>query len=276
MQAIKKALVACTLNNFMRSLSSQAPLQIIEDNGVRKIILSDIKTKNSLSLNMVSSLFQAVKNNENNPKLRCIVISAMPQGRNPIFSSGFNLKELNDPNCRKVFEDFNLLMLAILRSPVPVIAAVDGLAAAAGCQLVAQCDIAVCTPNSFFSTPGANFGVFCSTPGIPLMRSIGRKNAAYMLFTGHPLTAQEALEAGLVSHVSNQLDDLVKHITDGISSKSRAVIQLGKSFLYQQIEMNISTAYEKGAEIMRKNLELDDGIEGLKSFIEKRKPVWKQ
>jgi len=167
-------------------------------------------------------------------------------------------------------------MLGIMQCPVPVIAVVQGLAAAAGCQLVATSDIAICTENSTFSTPGANFGIFCSTPGIAVGRAVPRKVAAQMLFTGLPLTAHEALEAGLVSKVVTQesLDEEVQKVVDAISHKSRSVLELGKKFLYEQLEMDIKTAYRHGEEIMVKNLTMVDSQEGIRSFMEKRKPVW--
>ncbi|XP_016839534.1 enoyl-CoA hydratase domain-containing protein 3, mitochondrial isoform X2 [Nasonia vitripennis] len=177
---------------------------------------------------------------------------------------------------RSVFEMCAQLMKAIDKSPVPVIAAVDGLAAAAGCQLVAACDIVVCTERSSFSTPGANFGIFCSTPGIPLIRNVPRKVAAHMLFTGLPISAQEAYLAGLVSKVvpTDMLEEEVKKITDAINEKSRSVVRLGKRFIREQVEVDADTAYSLGTEIMVNNLKLKDAQEGIKSFSEKRRPSW--
>lgn len=168
-------------------------------------------------------------------------------------------------------------MLEIIKSPVPVLAKVNGLAAAAGCQLVATCDIAICTQRSSFSTPGANFGIFCSTPGIALARSVNRMRASQMLLTGLPITANEALQAGLVSQVTadNDLDRVVDANVKAISHKSRAVIELGKKFFYQQIQMDVKSAYTHGADTMANNLGLEDGKEGIQSFIEKRKAQWK-
>ncbi|XP_014292411.1 enoyl-CoA hydratase domain-containing protein 3, mitochondrial isoform X2 [Halyomorpha halys] len=248
-------------------------LEITQENGIRRIVLNDTKTRNSLSKNMVLALKEAVTKDNTNKNLRCIIITA----KGPVFSAGHNLKELHsDISCRSVFQDCNELMMAIVQTPVPVIAAVDGLAAAAGCQLIAQCDITVCTKRSTFSTPGAAFGIFCSTPGIPLMRSVGRKTAAYMLFTGHPLTAQEAYNAGLVSRITenDELEKEVNCITSAILEKSHAVISLGKKFFYEQVEMDLKAAYEKGGKVMADNLAHKDGAEGVKSFTEKRKPIW--
>lgn len=167
-------------------------------------------------------------------------------------------------------------MQSILQSPVPIIAKVDGLAAAAGCQLVATCDIVVCSDHSRFSTPGANFGIFCSTPGIAVARAVPRMKASYMLLTGLPISAQEAEKIGLVTEVtsSENLDAKVDAICEAIKNKSRSVIELGKKFFYKQINMDIKTAYEYGGQTMVRNLGMKDGIEGIQSFVEKRKAIW--
>ncbi|XP_015108675.1 enoyl-CoA hydratase domain-containing protein 3, mitochondrial isoform X2 [Diachasma alloeum] len=209
--------------------------------------------------------------------LRSIVISAAP---GKVFSAGHNLKELasatGSEHHKEVFQTAAALMQTIATVPVPVIAAVDGLAAAAGCQLVSACDIVICTERSSFSTPGANFGIFCSTPGIPLVRNVPRKVAAHMLFTGLPISAHEAYNSGLVSKVvaNDQLDAEVQRTADSINSKSRSVVRLGKNFFYEQLELDASTAYTYGTEIMVGNLQLKDGQEGINSFIGKRKPKW--
>lgn len=250
--------------------------KITQSDGVRKIFMTSQKTRNALSLKMMEDLIDGITCNQNDPSLRCIVL----YGEGKVFSAGHNLKELTSKDGsefhQQVFSTCSKLMLGILQCPVPVIAVVQGLAAAAGCQLVATCDIAVCTENSSFSTPGANFGVFCSTPGIAVGRAVPRKVAAHMLFTGLPLSAEEALQAGLVSKVvsANGLDDEVKKIVDSICSKSRSILELGKKFLYQQLETDIKTAYRMGEEIMVKNLSMVDGQEGVRSFVEKRKPCW--
>lgn len=167
-------------------------------------------------------------------------------------------------------------MQKISQYPVPIIAAVDGLAAAAGCQLVAACDIAICTERSSFSTPGANFGIFCSTPGIPLVRNVPRKTAMYMLFTGFSISGKEAYEAGLVSKVvpNDKLEEEIEKITAAINYKSRSIVHIGKTFLYEQMDLEVPTAYFLGTEKMVHNLRMKDAQEGIDSFIQKRKPVW--
>ncbi|XP_046673480.1 enoyl-CoA hydratase domain-containing protein 3, mitochondrial [Homalodisca vitripennis] len=251
--------------------------RMVQEKGVRTITLCDVKTRNSLSLSTINAIIHQMTTNNEDTGLRCIVLRA----EGPVFSSGHNLKEFDGSKKgteeqREVFAACTRLMLQVVEAPVPVVAVVNGLAAAAGCQLVAQCDIALCTPNSTFSTPGASFGLFCSTPGIAVARTVNRKMALRMLLTGLPITAEEAHLAGLVSKVvpAESLDSELKIITDAIESKSRAVISLGKKFFYQQIERDLHTAYQLGEETMVKNLLLRDGQEGIKSFIEKRKPTW--
>lgn len=246
------------------------------EDGVGTILLDNEKTRNSLSLDMMNSIHSNIVDNQHDTALRCIVLAA--QGR--VFSAGHNLKELTaehgSDHHRQIFDKCSELIDAIRLAPVPVIAKVDGLAAAAGCQLVASCDMAICSDISTFSTPGASFGIFCSTPGIAVVRAIPRMRAAYMLFTGLPITANEALEAGLVSKVvpKAQLNEEVNNICKAIASKSRSVIALGKQFFYKQIPLDVPTAYELGAKIMVENLAMTDGREGIKSFAEKRPPRW--
>ncbi|XP_077294532.1 enoyl-CoA hydratase domain-containing protein 3, mitochondrial [Arctopsyche grandis] len=247
-----------------------------EQNGIRNIILNHTKTRNSLSLDMMSTLVEAITNNKDDPKLRSIVLSANGQ----VFSAGHNLKELTDEKGidyhKTVFRKSTELMTSIISSPVPVIAKINGLAAAAGCQLIATCDIIVCSEHSSFSTPGANFGIFCSTPGIAIGRSVPKATAMHMLLTGFPLTAKEAYTSGLVTKVvpEDQLDLEVATICEAISAKSRSVVSLGKQFYYKQISQGIYDAYKLGEEIMVMNINLPDGQEGINSFAQKRKPKW--
>ncbi|XP_046396130.1 enoyl-CoA hydratase domain-containing protein 3, mitochondrial [Ischnura elegans] len=246
-------------------------------NGMKSVVLSDPKTRNCLSVSMMEDIIEDILVDQNNFEVRCIVISA----EGPVFSSGHNLKELagrGKEGCAEIFAICSTLMNAIADAPVPIVAAVDGVAAAAGCQLVAACDLAVCTQRSTFSTPGASWGLFCSTPGIPLARAVPRKVAAHMLFTGLPISAEVALRAGLVSSVvdDGKLDEEVAKVVESISKKSRDVLALGKKFFYQQIEMDLCSAYRLGESVMVGNIGLPDGQEGLKSFAEKRQPQWKE
>ena len=177
----------------------------------------------------------------------------------------------------RIFGECSRMMMDIVRSRVPVLAAVDGVAAAAGCQLVAICDMAVATKRSSFSTPGANFGIFCSTPGIPLARCVPRKAAADMLLTGRPVSAETALRTGLVSRLAEdeaELDKMVDEICADVISKPSKVIELGKAFFQAQLEMGLSQALEAGGNVMVDNLDYKDAQEGISAFKEKRKPKW--
>uniref|UniRef100_A0A2P2I6R6 Enoyl-CoA hydratase domain-containing protein 3, mitochondrial n=1 Tax=Hirondellea gigas TaxID=1518452 RepID=A0A2P2I6R6_9CRUS len=258
-----------------RRLSSGVPglLEVQQEGGVRTITLADAKTRNSLSLEMLAGLRAAVT--EECPALRCVVIRAA----GPVFSAGHNLKQIlsgDRSEHTEVFSSCASLMLSLQQLPVPVVAQVDGVAAAAGCQLVAACDIVIATEHSTFSTPGGSVGIFCSTPGIPLVRCVPRKVSAAMLLTGRAITAQQALQAGLVSIVvpKQQLEQEVASVVAAIVSKSCAVLALGKRFMYAQMQMTEEEAYREGTCVMVNNVNMVDGQEGIKSFVEKRKPVW--
>ncbi|CAK1587022.1 unnamed protein product [Parnassius mnemosyne] len=249
---------------------------INESDGIRNIILHDEKTKNSLSLNMMNNLIEAINANKEDISLRAIVLSA----KGNVFSAGHNLKELQVSDGieqhKLIFRKSTELMQSIIQSPVPVIAKVNGFATAAGCQLVATCDMIICSDTSKFSTPGANFGIFCSTPGIAIGRSVPKSRAMYMLLTGKPISAQEAYDSGLVTKVvsAEKLDDEVLNIIDQIKQKSRSVITLGKHFFYKQIKLDLLDAYKLGEEVMVNNINMNDGQEGIRSFVEKRKAHW--
>nr|XP_013189764.1 unnamed protein product [Amyelois transitella] len=272
---------AATLTKYSRSLpiftrkNSQYVLTT-ETNGTREITLNHEKTKNSLSLDMMSDLTEAINRNKDDITLRAIVLSA----KGNVFSAGHNLKELQSSTGleqhKLVFQKATELMKSIIQSPVPVIAKVNGFATAAGCQLVATCDMIVCSDTSKFSTPGANFGIFCSTPGIAIGRCMPKSRATYMLFTGEPITAREAYESGLVTKLvpADQLDREVNEIVEKIKLKSRRVITLGKQFFYKQIDLDLLEAYKLGEDTMVQNINIDDGQEGIRSFVEKRNANW--
>ncbi|KAB1254114.1 Enoyl-CoA hydratase domain-containing protein 3; mitochondrial [Camelus dromedarius] len=198
----------------------------------------------------------------------------------PVFSSGHDLKELTDeqgPDYHaEVFRTCSEVMMMIQNHPVPVIAMVNGLATAAGCQLVASCDIAVASDKSSFATPGVNIGLFCSTPGVALGRAVPRKVALEMLFTGEAMSAQEALLHGLLSRVvpEERLEEETMRIARKVASLSRPVVSLGKAAFYRQLAQDLRTAYHLASQTMVDNLGLPDGQEGIKAFLQKRKPVW--
>ncbi|XP_075620546.1 enoyl-CoA hydratase domain-containing protein 3, mitochondrial isoform X2 [Balearica regulorum gibbericeps] len=244
--------------------------------GVRNIILNNPRKRNALSLSMLQCLREDLLHDVKSKDLRVIVISA----EGPVFCSGHDLKELSSEDDVKyhsqVFEICAEVMTLIQKLPVPVIAKVNGLATAAGCQLVASCDIAVASEKSQFATPGVNIGLFCSTPGVALGRSLPRKVALEMLFTGQPLSAQEALMHGLVSKVvpEDKLEEETMKISQKICESSKSILALGKATFYRQMAQDLDTAYKMTTQVMVDNLTLRDGQEGIEAFIQKRKPVW--
>ncbi|XP_016072430.1 PREDICTED: enoyl-CoA hydratase domain-containing protein 3, mitochondrial [Miniopterus natalensis] len=225
---------------------------------------------------MLKSLQSDILHEAESKDLKVIIISA----EGPVFSSGHDLKELTDEQRpeyhAEVFQTCSEVMMLIQNHPVPVIAMVNGLATAAGCQLVASCDIAVASDKSSFATPGVNIGLFCSTPGVALGRAVPRKVALEMLFTGEPISAQEALLHGLLSRVvpEEQLEKETMRIAKKIASLSRPVVSLGKATFYKQVRQDLRTAYHLASQTMVDNVALQDGQEGIKAFIQKRKPAW--
>jgi len=261
-----------------RQIHKSAPCyqltKIVECDGVREIILNDQKTRNSLSIPMMTEILDGICNKIDDENLRVIVLSSSLE---KIFSAGHNLKELEAKDSveerKEIFGKLTKIISAIRTAPVPVVGKVNGLAAAAGCQLVSSCDILVASDNSSFSLPGADVGIFCSTPGVAVGRVSSRMKSSYMLFTGLPITAAEANIAGMVSCTvpSEKLDREIDRICTSIKRKSRAVVALGKEFYYKQLPMDISDAFEAAENVMVKNLSTNDGKEGIKSFIEKKK-----
>ncbi|XP_065163822.1 enoyl-CoA hydratase domain-containing protein 3, mitochondrial [Atheta coriaria] len=267
------------LTQLQRRLYSQHASKltnVTNNEGVKTITMCNPKTGNCLSIPMMQELISNISAEWECKDLRVIVLAA--EGK--IFSSGHDLKELSEEAGResqeKVFSVASSLMRSIIECPVPIIAAVNGYAVASGCQLVAQCDLAVCTDISKFSTPGVNVGIFCSTPGVALARSVPKATTLKMLFTGKPIGAEEAVQTGLVSHCCSKedFDKVLDELCADIVRKSRAVVEMGKRFYYKQIDQDIMTAYKNGGRVMVENLNLADGIEGVNSFVDKRKPKW--
>ncbi|KAH8234479.1 hypothetical protein KR038_011920 [Drosophila bunnanda] len=246
-----------------------------EQDGVREITLNHPKTLNSLSLEMMTALQEALLRDKDSVDLRCVVLGA--QGK--VWSAGHNLKELhNDPKIQAcVFQKLTDIINDIQQLPVPVIGKVNGYAAAAGCQLVVSCDMVICSKTSRFSTPGAGVGVFCSTPGVAIARVMSRPKSAFMLMTGLPISGEEAFISGLATKAvpAEELDKEIDEITGAIKAKSRAVIALGKEFYYKQLAMSQTEAYAAAQAKMCENFQLEDTKEGISSFFEKRPPSWK-
>ncbi|XP_059894645.1 enoyl-CoA hydratase domain-containing protein 3, mitochondrial [Gadus macrocephalus] len=247
-----------------------------QNNGIRRIILNNPRKRNALSLSMLQSLRNDILIDANNDDLRVIIISA----NGPVFSSGHDLKELTSLQGREyhtqVFQACSEVMTLIQDIPVPVIAMVNGVATAAGCQLVASCDIAMVTEKSTFATPGVNVGLFCSTPAVAIGRAVPRKVAMEMLFTGTPISACDALLHGLVSKVvpEERLEEETLAVAQRICQASQPVVALGKATFHRQMAQGRDAAYATASKVMVDNLALRDGQEGIRAFIEKRKPVW--
>ena len=247
------------------------------NNGISRIKLNEPSTYNALSLNMLESLIESFKNFHKDEKTKVIIIEGSGKG----FSAGHNLKEINTlkekPDYKKLFNLCSELMMAIINNKKPVIAKVHGAAFAAGCQLVATCDLALSTNEAIFATPGVNMGLFCSTPMVAVSRNVNRKKTMKMLLTGEPINAQYAKEIGLINdHFENsKLDEEVLKLAETIASKSSKVVKIGKEAFYKQLEMPVEEAYKYTSEIMSENMMTLDAKEGISAFLEKRTPNWK-
>ena len=245
--------------------------------GVATLTLNRPDQYNALSSALLAALQSAVRDLTREESIRVVVIA----GAGKAFCAGHDLKEIHehaDPDfAKEMFERCRQLMTALTRLPQPVIARVHGHAYAAGCQLVAQCDLAVAVTDARFATSGVNYGLFCSTPGVPLARNIPRKRAMEMLLTGEPIDAATALAWGLVNRVvpADRLDAEVQALARSIMAKSRAVIAAGKKVFYEQDGDNLDQAYRVATAAMVDNVKAEDGKEGIAAFVGKRKPRWK-
>ena len=247
------------------------------NNGISRIKLNEPSTYNALSLNTLKSLIECFKNFNDDEKTKVIIIEGSGKG----FSAGHNLKEIKSlkgkSDYKKLFNLCSELMMTIVNNSKPVIAKVHGAAFAAGCQLVATCDLALSTNDAIFATPGVNIGLFCSTPMVAVSRNVSRKKTMKMLITGEPITAQHAKEIGLINdHFQNSsLEEEVSKLAETIASKSNKVVKIGKEAFYKQLEMSLSEAYKYTSEVMSENMMSLDAKEGISAFLEKRIPNWK-
>ena len=247
------------------------------DAGIVWITLNRPGVRNALSLAMMEALDQALIAAGADPDVRVIVIA----GAGAAFCAGHDLRELREtptqPHYEETFATCSRLMLRITHLSKPVIARVHGVATAAGCQLVATCDLAVAAESARFSTPGVNIGLFCSTPAVALSRAVGRKAAMEMLLTGDLIDALEARRIGLVNRVVpvTELDAAVTALAVQIASKSAATLAIGKEAFYQQIDLDMQAAYRESAKVMTRNMMDVDAEEGIDAFLQKTAPVWK-
>ncbi|WP_434729996.1 enoyl-CoA hydratase [Rhizobium binae] len=249
--------------------------------GVRRLVLND-PPANALSIALLQALMAELEKAGSDADVRVVVIASTGS----VFSAGHDLKELT---AHRVDEDrgaaffeksFRLcadLMLKITHLPKPVIAEIDGLATAAGCQLVASCDLAICTDTSTFCTPGVNIGLFCSTPMVAVTRAAHRKQAMEMLLTGETIDASTAKDFGLVNRIvpKQYLAQVVAKYAAVIAGKSPLTLKIGKEAFYRQLELPVEGAYDYAARVMVENMLTQDAQEGIGAFLGKRKPVWK-
>ncbi len=243
--------------------------------GIAVLTLTNPRKRNVLSSRTLAALEEWLDWIAKDPEARVVVI----RSEGPVFSSGHDLNELVNGDAEDytaVFDACTRVMEGIRLLPKPVIAQVQGLATAAGCQLVATCDIAVAADTAAFATPGVQIGLFCTTPGVAVARSVMPKKAMEMLLTGRPISAQEALEFGLISRIApaDELEEQVMELARQIASASAQTLALGKAAFYKQIEMDRPSAYEFAGKVMVDNLLEDDAHEGITAFLEKRSPVW--
>ena len=262
--------------------AANEPVVLRENVGnIAVLTLNRPQARNSLSEAMLEALSHELEGLAADKRIRAVVVAA----RGSAFSAGHDLKELTAHRTdadggrsytRQIMQRCSAVMLAILRLPQPVIAAVEATATAAGCQLVATCDLAVASTSAKFCTPGVHIGLFCSTPMVALSRNLTRKHALEMLLTGDMISAEDAYRVGLVNRVvepGTAREEALK-LARKIAAKSTAVVRLGKEAFYRQLEMGIADAYEHATEVMVKNMMAHDAEEGISAFVEKRQPTW--
>ncbi len=261
----------------MNTTTSEAILLRADKAGIATLTLNRPNQYNALSNALLDSLLVEINKISADKTVRMVVIA----GAGKAFCAGHDLKEMRANYelgaTEALFKKCSEFMLALTKLPQPVIAKVHGMATAAGCQLVAQCDLAVCSDNASFATSGVNLGLFCSTPGVALARNLPRKQALEMLFTGEFIDAQTALQRGLVNRVVafEKLDQTVNELAQSIIAKPAEVISLGKKLFYEQMELGLSAAYGTASKTMACNFMLPEAAEGVDAFMQKRKPDWK-
>ncbi|RYF62625.1 MAG: enoyl-CoA hydratase [Comamonadaceae bacterium] len=263
----------------MTTMNSDDLLQITRDaRGVVTLTLNDPARFNALGTEMLSALQQALDDAGRDESVRAVVLAAAGKA----FCAGHNLKDMAaNPELayyQKLFAQCSRMMLTIHRLPVPVIARVQGMATAAGCQLVAQCDLAVAADTASFATSGIQYGLFCATPSVPLVRNVPAKRAMEMLLTGDFIDAPTALAQGLVNRAvpAEALDAEVGQLVQAILQKPRVAVAMGKALVYQQRELGMDAAYQLAGQAMAINMMDEAAQEGARAFAEKRQPYWKQ
>ncbi|HZQ31653.1 MAG TPA: enoyl-CoA hydratase [Mycobacterium sp.] len=261
----------------MSDLGGHSSVLVRADGPAARVTLNRPGKRNALSLDVMDELIATLRRLGEDSTVRVIVVDAV----GPAFSAGHDLGEMigrDLPFYQRLFDVCTELMETIHRVPQPVIAKVEGMATAAGCQLVAACDLAVAAEDARFATPGVKIGLFCSTPMVPLSRAVGRKRALEMLLTGRPITAATALEWGLVNRVvpAEALENEVREFVDAIVASSALTVALGKETFYAQIELDEHRAYDLTKAVMALNAGADDAQEGMCAFLEKRPATWRE
>ena len=250
---------------------------------ILNLTLNDPEHQNTLSEDMIAELDKNFQDAAKDNSVKVIILSST----GPVFCAGHNLKDLNSKRSdidkgkgyfEKIFKSCSNLMINIIKNPKPVIASINGIATAAGCQLVASCDLAYASTNAKFATPGVNIGLFCSTPMVALSRNVNKKPSMEMLLTGDLIESTKAKEIGLINEVCSpeQLVEKVFVIAEKISSKSMTTLKIGKEAFYKQKEMTIEEAYKYTSAVMIENMLKKDSEEGISAFIEKRTPTWEE
>lgn len=257
--------------------NNEEKLVIREDeDGVATLWLNRPRQYNALSEEILHLLISELDDIAQTESIRVVVLGA----RGKAFSAGHDLKQMRaEPSEAYYNELFSLcsrMMLRINTLPQPVVARVQGLATAAGCQLVAACDLAVASDTAQFATSGIRFGLFCSTPAVAVSRNVPRKMALEMLLTGEFIDAETAVAYGLVNRVvtPDQLDDGVQQLVQAIKAKSAVAVRIGKEMFYKQAEMGLADAYEYAGTVMACNMMAEDALNGVQAFLDKRQPVW--
>jgi enoyl-CoA hydratase/carnithine racemase len=255
---------------------AEPDLRVEHDGGVVRLVLNRPEKRNALSHDLLAHLADALGAIRTSPAARVVVLAAA----GPAFCAGHDLGEMvgrSETEYHALFALCSDVMQQFRRLSQPVIARVHGLATAAGCQLVAACDLAVAAESSSFATPGVKIGLFCTTPMVPLVRTIAPRAAMEMLLTGQPISAARALELGLVNRVvpADQLDAAVKSFTDAILASSPLTVRLGKAAFYDQLALDEPAAYVRATDVMTDNALHHDAQEGITAFLGKRRPQWK-
>ena len=243
--------------------------------GIAVLTLNNPDRRNVLSLEVLEALQTALDSISQDRDIRVVIIKSL----GPVFSSGHDLRQLINASIESqelLFSVCTRVMTSIRNLPQPVIAQVQGLATAAGCQLVATCDLAIASADASFATPGVQIGLFCPTPGVAVSRAIGAKRSMEMLLTGQPISADYAAEIGLINRVvsPDDLEQSVLNLARQIGGASSSTVVLGKQVFYKQVELGTSDAYQLAEETMVRNLQDEDAREGISAFLEKRDPKW--